>query len=272
MPLLFCFSLFYPFCFHHIFCHLLLSSFTVVLFICRSSPTPGAAKDHWTAGLWGRGVSEKGPDSQWPPPRPAAVPRGRCLRESPPSSPPPLCPLGLAVTQFLLFRRQLRCFPRSLLSESHWNIPHYYYSWCCFSAFSICSYLRERPVVCCVFHLSKTGSQISCCIFCHLCIYIVCLPTCERRSPRLPGRGGRLFSRCLRTLSGRPGVSLLKRYYSQPSVCVFVCNNLEAEGATVIRSLKGQTIHASCWNNKSVSWKLMKEHRISRPLWDTCCK
>lgn len=95
-------------------------------------------------------------------------------------------------------------------------------SWCCFSAFSICSYLQDRPVVCCV---SKTGSQISCCIFCHLCIFVVCLPVCECRSPRLPGRGGRLFSRCLRMLSGRPGVFLLKRYHSP-----FVCNNLEAEG------------------------------------------
>lgn len=43
----------------------------------------GAAKDHWTTGLWGCGVSEKSPDPQWPSPRSTALPRGRCLGESP---------------------------------------------------------------------------------------------------------------------------------------------------------------------------------------------
>lgn len=51
----------------------------------------GAAEDHRTARLWGGGVSEEGPDPQWPPPRPAALPRRRCLGESPP--PPISTPL-----------------------------------------------------------------------------------------------------------------------------------------------------------------------------------
>lgn len=54
--------------------------------ICMFSPHPppaGAAKDYRTAGLRGRGVSEKGPDPQRPPQRPAALPRWRCLGESP---------------------------------------------------------------------------------------------------------------------------------------------------------------------------------------------
>lgn len=41
----------------------------------------GAAEDHRTARLWGRGVSEEGSDPQRPPQRPAALPRRRRLRE-----------------------------------------------------------------------------------------------------------------------------------------------------------------------------------------------
>lgn len=53
---------------------------------CPFHPPPsGAAKDHWTARLWGCGVSEKGSDPQWPPQRPAALPCGWCLGESTPS-------------------------------------------------------------------------------------------------------------------------------------------------------------------------------------------
>lgn len=73
----------------------------------------GAAKDHWTTGLWGCGVSEKGPNPQWPPPRPAALPRGRCLGES--LHPFLLCPLGLALTQ-LIFLIRMQSQPRKLCS------------------------------------------------------------------------------------------------------------------------------------------------------------
>lgn len=82
----------------------------------------GAAKDHWTTGLWGCGVSEKGPNPQWPPPRPAALPCGRCLGESP--HPFLLCPLGLALTQVIFLirmqsqSRKLCCFLSSLLSPN----------------------------------------------------------------------------------------------------------------------------------------------------------
>lgn len=84
---------FFPFGTNHH--HLSLFKICLYFWVCMhiwvlslSVFIPGATKDHWTSGLRGRGVSEKGPDPQWPPPRPAAVPCGRCLGESPPSSLP----------------------------------------------------------------------------------------------------------------------------------------------------------------------------------------
>lgn len=69
----------------------------------------GAAKDYRATGLWGCGVSEKGPDTQWPPQRPAALPCGRCLGKSPSSfttvppgtgsNPGCLCPQHEVITE-----------------------------------------------------------------------------------------------------------------------------------------------------------------------------
>jgi len=52
----------------------------------------------------------------------------------------------------------------------------------------------------------------------------VCSPVCvpAHRSPRSRARGGPSFPRCLRTLSGRPGVCSPKRYDNPAAQCVRV--------------------------------------------------
>lgn len=61
----------------------------------------------------------------------------------------------------------------------------------------------------------------------HVCLFVVSLCAC--RSPTSPGRGGLLFSRCLRTLSGRPGVCLPKRYHNPAVPCVWLGLNLVSD-------------------------------------------
>ncbi len=85
----------------------------------------GTAEDYWTTGLWGCGVSEKGPDPQWPPPGPAALPCRRCLGESP--DPLPLCHPCLALCQVLLLIRmesqpEEQCTQQSAVSQGHFVV------------------------------------------------------------------------------------------------------------------------------------------------------
>lgn len=77
------------------------SLFICIVFLSLS----GAANDHWATGLWGRGVSEKSPDPQWPPSRPAALPCRRCLGESPHAS--WACPVGH--TAFIISMKSWLC-------------------------------------------------------------------------------------------------------------------------------------------------------------------
>lgn len=64
------------------------------------------------------------------------------------------------------------------------------------------------------------------------CIFVVCLSLFVCRRPRSPGRGGRLFPQCPRMQSGRPGVCLPKRYYSQ--TIHVACSRKSHEGKTDI--------------------------------------